>query len=138
MITNLNGYFYFQLSFSEEKEVAFQEVTGLSNELETSSFHELPSVLPKKGKYSNLVLKRGVVATDSLLLQWCQDTVASDFSKPISTHTLYLDLMNEQGEKIIHWVFYDAWPVKLNISSIKDDQISVETLEFAYSYFERS
>lgn len=126
------GLFYFRLSISGEKEASFQEVSGLTIGIENES------LLPKGAKHSNLVLKRGFMTQDGLLSKWCEETLAAGLSAPISLHTLSLELMNEQGNTIMQWFFYDAWPVKWQVASIKDQQLLVETLEFSYSYFEKN
>ncbi len=132
MTTNELGLFYFQLSISVEKQAFFQEASGLTMDIENE-----PS-LPMGAKHSNLVLKRGFVAQDGLLSKWCEQTLGAGLSAPISTYTLSLELLNEQGNRIMQWFFYDAWPVKWQVTSIKDKQLLLETLEFTYSYFNRS
>ncbi len=77
-----NIAFYFQLSSSENSEnvdASFQEVSGLSNEIAPEEMlanesNKFQYKLPKQVKYSNLVLKRGVVSANSELIKWCNDT----------------------------------------------------------------
>jgi phage tail-like protein len=132
MITYELGLFYFQLSISGEKQAFFQEASGLTMDIENE-----PS-LPMGAKHSNLVLKRGFMAQDSILSKWCEQTLGASLNIPISPNTLSLELQNEKREKIIQWNFYNAWPVKWEIAAIENQQFILETLEFTYSYFNRS
>jgi len=140
--------FYFQLQFdgsSSLRDNAFQEVSGLTVELEVEEVreggqnmykHKLPSV----ARYSNLVLKRGFVSVDSPLANWCTATLfLADFTKPIQTIDVKLDLLNEKGTPLASWVFMEAWPVKWSMSDFKsmDSSLAIENLELAYSAFLR-
>jgi len=140
--------FYFQLQFgssSSRRDNAFQEVSGLTVELEVEEVreggqnmykHKLPSV----ARYSNLVLKRGFVSADSPLADWCSNTLLlANFTKPIQTIDVELDLLNAEGTPLASWIFMEAWPVKWSISEFKsmDNSLAIENLELAYSAFLR-
>ncbi|MCC2545353.1 phage tail protein [Hymenobacter sp. BT175] len=139
--------FYFRVSFGAggaSVDNAFQEVSGLTMELETTSIpeggqnlykHRVPTV----GKYSNLVLKRGLVAEGSDLARWCSSTVGADFSAPIVPRQVLVSLLNEDGNPLASWSFDNAWPVKWSISDFKaqENALAIETLELAYSRFQK-
>jgi phage tail-like protein len=124
------------------QDYAFQEAVGLSAEI---AFEEIAEggensfkyKLPTSKKYSNLVLKRGLVTKTSGLANWCAQTVDSDFTTKINTYDLMLMLMNAQGQVLFSWNFFSAWPVKWSVSDLKSAQseVVIETLEFAYNSF---
>ncbi len=146
----MNSYppvaFYFQLSFSGVSgsvDAIFKEVSGLSMEMgveeitegDTNSFkHRVPT----SAKFSNLVLKRGLVSKDSEIIFWCLKTLNGNLEDAIETKNIAITLLDENGNPLKSWSFANAWPVKWmtsNLNSINDELV-IESLEFAYSYFE--
>jgi len=136
--------FYFSLSFPDDNSLmcSFQEASGLSVEMDVEEIAEggenaFKHKVPTENRYPNLVLKRGLTAADSPLLNWCTNTIGSDFSNPISPKTIQVSLMNAEGTSLKTWNFVNAWPVKWSISDFKsqESEVVVEALEFAYSYF---
>lgn len=139
--------FYFQLQFaniSTALDNAFQEAAGLSVEWELEEIrdggqnlykHRLP-IVPK---HTNLVLKRGFVGSNSPLATWCAATLAADFSTPIVPRDVQLTLLNGSDQPLASWSFLDAWPVKWSMSDFKSQEnaLAIETLEFAFSTFQR-
>lgn len=141
--------FYFRLQFgtsSSLRDNAFQEVGGLTVELEVEEVREggqnmYKHKLPTVAKYPNLVLKRGFVAYNSPLATWCNDSLLMvDFTTPIQTSDVQLDLLNKEGTPLASWVFMEAWPVKWSMSDFKsmDNSLALESLEFAYAAFLRT
>lgn len=132
--------FYFQLQFDGAAlglDNAFQEAAGLAIEgaIEASE----PTRLPAEAKYSNLVLRRGFVRSSSVLATWCAATLAADFTVPIQPRNVQLLLLNGAGEALASWLFREAWPVKWSMSEFRsqEDALAIDTLEFAYSAFQR-
>ena len=130
----------FTLDGVQETDTRFQEVSGLTAELgieeiteggENRFLHRLPT----RAKYSNLVLKRGMLH-DSKLIQWFQDAVESFTFEPVD---VLVTLLNENNEPLAGWSFVNAWPVKWTTSDFKAQEgaIVVETIELAYNYFTR-
>ena len=138
--------FYFKVQFGflplDSSDARFQEVSGFTSELgieevveggENRFSHRFPS----RGKYSNLVLKRGLL-TDSELISWMKDAIEEFVFSPT---TVNVTLLNENGEPVGDtFSFINAWPVKWSVSDYKaqDNSLVVETIELAYSYFRRS
>ncbi len=121
-------------------EVCFQEVSGLTQEIGTEDIQEggenrFSHKLPLRGKYNNLVLKRGMFIP-SLLVKWCKDAVENFSFEP---HDVMVFLLNELHIPLAVWSFTDAYPVKLNVSDFKaqDNSIVIETIELAYKYYRR-
>jgi phage tail-like protein len=140
--------FYFRLQFSNPKfgasDNAFQEASGLSVELEIEEVREggqnmYKHRFPTGAKYGNLVLKRGFVSQGSKLAVWCTATTTTDFSRPIETFDVLLHLLDASGEAQATWAFLDAYPVKWSLSDFRaqENALAIETLELAYSMFQR-
>lgn len=139
--------FYFSLAFtgiSSDNDVAFQEASGISSEMDVQEVAEggenrFKYKLPKTGKYSNLILKRGLMTKSSPLATWCQSTILSNLEKAITPKDITVTLLNQDGDKLMAWNFLRAYPVKWSISDLKsqENNLVVETLEFAYTYFEQ-
>lgn len=137
--------FHFRVEFtflpSESKDARFQEVSGLGAELGVEEVVEggenrFTHRLPTYAKYSNLILKRGLLA-DSELIDWCKNAIENFEFEPA---TVNVTLLNEQHQPLADtYSFVNAWPVKWTVSDLKaqDNSIVVETLEIAYNYFTR-
>lgn len=144
--------FHFKVEFQGVKgmdkaaEQRFQDVGGLSFEMETEEFTEggenrFEYKLPKRIKYPNLTLKRGLL-TDSALIDWINDAMRTFFTvlvydfKPAN---ILISLLDEAGNPVAVWHVIQAYPVKWNVSNFnsKENEIAVETIELSYQYFER-
>lgn len=127
------------IGFSES---SFKEVSGLSMEMGVEEIAEggvngYKHRVPTTAKFSNLILKRGMVTSYSGVAQWCFDTLEDGLEEGIDTKTIVVNLLDESGLPLKSWVFVDAWPVKWAVSDLNsmNNEIAIETLEFAYSYF---
>ncbi|WP_055442543.1 phage tail protein [Lacinutrix himadriensis] len=134
--------FYFKLTFKEE-DIGFQEVSGISKEIGVEEVvsggeNRLKYRLPKTFKFSNLVLKRGIVAKNSQLFKWCVSTIEEGLIKAIVINDFTVSLLDKDGLVLKEWTFHDAYPVKYSVSDLSPDPnaIAIESLAFAYSYFE--
>lgn len=122
---------------------SFQEVSGITvnikNEVLTEGGENRYSYrVPGRADYSNLVLKRGYVSGSSELADWTIDTMSSTRAEKVTTKHLMVSLLDSKSEVLTAWFFYNAWPVKSEISSLNamENKILVETMEFSYLYFE--
>ncbi|ELR71193.1 hypothetical protein C900_02997 [Fulvivirga imtechensis AK7] len=124
----------------------FKEVSGITMEIENGqtvkeggengAVHELPG----RTKYSDLVLKRGLLKPNTELTDWCMSFFNNDFSKPLQTKDIYVQLLNDQGEPVFTWLFKSAHPKKMEISGFNstgsgDAGIVVETITLKYETF---
>lgn len=126
-------------------EAGFQEVKGLSAEMETEPINEsgenrFVHKVPKTVQHSNLELKRGLIVSSSLFGAWCLEQLASDLNSKIVTKDLVVHLLDqstEGGKPIISWAFARAYPVKWEIGQLNagKSEIIVESLSIAYAYF---
>jgi len=145
--------FYFKVEFigvdgmGEDTEQRFQEVSGLSVEVEVEELKEggenrFTYKLPKRAKYPNLVLKRGLLQ-GTKIIEWLNNAVSNYFNvidysfKPAD---ILVTLMDEAGGEVAVWNVVQAYPVKMSTSDFKasENAIVVETIELAYQYFKRT
>jgi phage tail-like protein len=89
-----------------------------------------------RGRYSPLVLKRGLV-TSSRVIQWCRDAIENLDIEPV---TIQVSLLNEQHEPLQTFTFFNAWPKKWSVSAFnaEENRIVIETLDIVYQYFKKS
>ncbi len=129
-----------------DKEQRFQEVSGLSFDIEVEEYREggenrFSHKFPKRARYPNLVLKRGFLQ-DSAVIGWFKDAMTTFFTVVIydfKPADILVTLMNEAGEPLAVWNVVAAYPVKYAASGFNATQnaVMVETIELAYQYFER-
>lgn len=136
--------FHFKVEFpgagKGDADTRFQEVGGLSaeitlEELAVGGENRFNYRLPGRAKYSNLILKRGMLK-DSGLISWFTKAIEDFDFKPIDVNVY---LLNEKHEISSSWIFMQAYPVKWVISDFKAQESSIvaETIELAYQYFRR-
>lgn len=134
--------FHFKVEFngisSQDKDVQFQSVSGLSVDIETEEFAEggenrFKHKFPVRSKFPNLVLKRGMV-TDSQLIKWCRNAIESFEFEPVD---LTVKLLNENHEPLVTWNVVHAYPIKWEVEELDAEQskVTIETIELAYNYF---
>jgi len=129
-----------------DSEQRFQEVSGLSFEIETETFREggenrFEYKLPKRAKYPNLVLKRGMLP-GTAFLDWFNSAMNTYFTVAVydfKPADITVTLMDEADNAVAVWNVKQAYPVKWTMSDLKsmENAIMIETIELAYQYFER-
>ncbi|MBO9618702.1 MAG: phage tail protein [Niabella sp.] len=146
--------FHFKVEFTgvdgsgADAEQRFQEVSGLSVEIETETIREggenrFEYKLPKRAKYPNLVLKRGMLAS-TVLLKWFKAATSAYFlaidpSSDFKPSDILITLLDESDQPVAIWNVVQAYPLKWSVSDLRanDNAVLVETIELAYQYFER-
>ena len=138
--------FYFRLSFlgaASKLDVAFQEISGLSVQIDTEEVtcggeNRFKYRLPKLPKYQNLVLKRGVTYMDSPLRTWCSNTFKNGLNKGIEPKDLEIVLLDENADPCFQWVVYKAYPVawQASVLNAEKSELMIETIELSFNYFE--
>lgn len=137
--------FHFKVEFpgvgTADADSRFQEVSGLTAEITTEELvvggeNRFTYRLPVRAKYSNLVLKRGMLK-DSGLVGWFRNAVEAFQFKPVDVNVY---LLNEKHEVSASWVFIQAYPVKWVVSDFKasENALVIESIELAYQYFRRN
>ena len=138
--------FYFKLSFSGisgQVEASFKEVSGITMEMGVEEIAEggvngYKHRVPTTAKFSNLVLKRGLIPKDSELAKWCTSTINGGLEEAIQTKMITVHLLDASRKPLQSWSFANAWPVKWAVSDFNsmNNDIAIETLEFAYNNFQ--
>jgi phage tail-like protein len=133
--------FYYKVNFessSEPNDARFQSVSGLNVEYDTEEYKEggenrFTHKLPVRTKYSDLVLKRGML-TGSEVTKWFLDAFRE---RVFQARTVNVILMNEKSEPLRTWNVAHAVPKKWTVSDLNanENSIVVETLELTYQYF---
>jgi phage tail-like protein len=116
-------------------DILFQKVSGLGSTVETTPVEEggqnlYTQLLPKKIKYENLVLQRGVVVGSPLVIEF--NVAMSQFK--FSPSNVLVTLLDHTRLPIAGWLFMKAYPVKWSVSDLDADANSVviEHMELAY------
>jgi phage tail-like protein len=144
--------FHFKVEFQgvsgmdKDEEHRFQDVSGLSFEIETETLKEggenrFEYKLPKRAKYPNLVLKRGLL-TGSAILDWMKSAMNTFFTVVVydfKPADIMITLLDEADQPVAIWNVVQAYPLKWSVSDFKstENTVVVETIELAYQYFER-
>jgi phage tail-like protein len=134
------GFYYrVEVSISKNKDdVRFQSVSGLSVEYDMEEYKEggenrFTHKLPVRTKYSDLVLRRGML-TGSDVIQWCLKALRDREFVPADVNVI---LMNEKSEPLRSWKVAHAIPKKWVVSDLNanENAVVIETLELSYRYF---
>jgi phage tail-like protein len=133
--------FYYKVEFGiskDKNDVRFQSVSGLTVEYDYESFKEggenrFEHKLPVRTKYSDLVLKRGMLI-DSGVIKWFVKAFRDRDFEPTEVNVI---LMNEKSESLRTWNVVNAIPKKWTISDLNANESSlvIETMELTYRYF---
>lgn len=136
--------FYFTVS-GLGADTSFQEVSGLTSEMGTEAYQEggenrFKHALPTGVTHPKLVLKRGTGAVDSPLVKWCKEVLEGGLANPIKPKSIYVKLLDENGDPLRTWSFGGAYPVKWEVDSFNStkNQVAIETIELSYSYSYRT
>ncbi len=128
------------LSSQEGIDSKFQSVSGLSTEIETEEYSEggenrFKHQLPNKAKYSNLVLKRGVIVSSDFI-SWCRNSM-ENFEFETRDLVITLQGGEESSASSMVWNVVGAYPVKWEVSEFnaEENKLAIETIELKYKYF---
>jgi phage tail-like protein len=140
--------FYFKVQIagsSSDDDAAFTEVSGLDMEIDVEEIKEggenaFVHRLPGRVKHGNLVLKRGILAKNSQFANWCQWVLQYGADGSVPCYDLNVFLLDADGTPLLTWNCSHAWPVKWSVGGFNSTQneVAVETLEFAYRQLTRS
>ncbi|MCI5221335.1 MAG: phage tail protein [Candidatus Electrothrix sp. AR4] len=126
---------------------SFQEVSGLTAELETEDVEEggenrFVHHLPKQIKHPKLVLKRGIAEKKSSLVSWCMEVLESDFNISFSTKDIRVYLLGRKGGKdaLRGWSLNNALPVSWETEPFNStkNEVAIEKIELSYNELKRT
>lgn len=137
--------FYFKVTFSGQQgveEIAFQEVSGLSAELDVETRQEggvndAVLYLPKGLKTGRVTMKRAMLpagsGTGARFADWIQQTLDFDEDRPIQPRDLLIHLLDAKGETLHLWECGGTYPVKWSTESFESQKnaVAIVNLEFA-------
>lgn len=119
-------------------DIRFQEVSGLSTEIEMETRVEGGELrfvhqLPVRAKFGDVTLKRGKFL-GSGILHWCKQATDEFKFKPSN---VMISLMNADHIPLYNWYLINAIPKRLEVSGInaQNSEIVVETLVLSYQYY---
>jgi phage tail-like protein len=125
--------FQFTVDFGGET-TNFQDVILPESEIEVIEYRDGSDVSsgvrkkPGLTKYSNLVLKRGLIKS-SELYKWFKQTKQGTLER----RDITVSILNEEKEPFATWRFKNCWPTKYSGSTLKakGNEVVMETLEIA-------
>lgn len=118
--------------------VAFTEVSGLTIEHDTTTYHESLTVggisgtrilhMPGQKKAATVTLKKGLVVANSVatLYKWISQITINQVEKK----DVYVRLCDETGTAVISWKIINAFPTKLDAPTFdaKSNDAAIESL----------
>jgi phage tail-like protein len=128
-----------------DSDTSFQEVSGFQVEIETEDVVEggqnrFVHRLPTRTKYSNLVLKRGVVTTASPFGRWVQQAMSNGLVRQKDdARNIVVQLMDETRAPLVVWKVFGAYPLRWEHSQLnsRSEEVLTETIELTYQFFQR-
>lgn len=142
------GAFYYEVrveGFADNNECSFLEVSGIGSRMDLQEVREggenrFSHKLPSATRFENLVLRRGMLV-GSALIGWCRKALVEGTFEPRTVNVLLLSPPRSEGgkaETLVTWKFVKAYPVSWTVADLKsmESELTVETLELAYQYFE--
>ena len=124
--------------FPSGTDVQFQEVSGLTVDLEMETYNEggenrFVHKLPVQTTYSDVTLKRAVTKASSVV-KWCKDALESFEFHPIPVNII---LLNELHIPVTRWTLVNAIPQHWEMSSLNAEanELLIENLVLSYQFF---
>ena len=133
--------FYFSVQLGDDKDVTFQEVTGLQTETKVIEYRHgnspLFSTIKMPGLTSggNVTMKKGIFAKDTKFFDWYLETKKRESFK---RRVVVVNLLDEGGNPKMTWTLNNAWPTKVTGTDLKSDgnDVAVESIEIAFETLE--
>jgi len=121
---------------TDQKDIAFQEVTGLEAETQVIEYRHGNSPvfstikMPGIAKYGNVTMKKGTFVNDNTFWTWYHQ-IAMNTIKRID---VIIKLLDETGKVTMMWTLANAWPTKIQGTDLKSDgnEVAVETIEIVH------
>ena len=86
--------------------------------------------MPGMQKYSNITLKRGTFKGDNEYFEWWNTVKLNT----IERRDITIKLLNEERDPIVVWKVRNAWPLKVQSTTLKADgsEVAIETMELVH------
>jgi phage tail-like protein len=132
--------FYFSVQLGDDKDVSFQEVTGLQTETKAIEYRHgnspyfSPVKMPGLRSVGNVTMKKGIFAKDAKFFAWYSEITMN----LIKRRTVVINLLNEKGDPQVTWTLNNAWPTKITGTDLKSDgnEVAVESIELVFETLE--
>jgi phage tail-like protein len=118
-----------------DKEAFFQEVTGLSAEIQQNEYlhgnsKAFSTVKMPGKKFGNVTLKKGIFKDDKGFWDLYKQVVMNTFERK----TITISLLDEKNGVAMSWTLANAFPCKITVTDMKSDanEPAVETMELAH------
>ena len=133
--------FYFSVQLGDDKDVTFQDVTGLQTETKVIEYRHGNSPLfstikmPGLSSVGNVTMKKGIFAKDTKFFDWYLETKKRESFK---RRVVVVNLLDEGGNPKMTWTLNNAWPTKVTGTDLKSDgnDVAVESVEIAVETLE--
>lgn len=129
----------FEIFPQAPNDARFQSVTGLNVDVGLDTYNEggenrFVHRLPARNKYSDLILKRGMMLVSGLSA-WCTDSIENFNYQPTN---LLISLLNEDHLPVSSWYVTNAIPIKYEITGLnaEQNQIVIESITLRYEYYQ--
>lgn len=127
--------YHFDVSFGGTS-LRFTEVSGLDIQVEVIDFRDGSMKeyntlkMPGQHRYSNLILKRGIVQGDTEFFDWMKTVQGGQPQR----RDMQVRLLNEEHNPVYVWKLRNAFPVRYSGPHFNsmNSELAVETLEIAY------
>ncbi|HKP84945.1 MAG TPA: phage tail protein [Blastocatellia bacterium] len=118
----------------------FSECSGFGSNVEVIEYREggdstTVRKLPGKTTYSDIVLKWGVTVTRELY-DWHLQVINGQISRRNGS----VVILNDVGEEVVRWNFFNAWPSKYDPVDLnaKGNDVAIDTLTVSCERLERA
>ena len=127
--------FSFKVVIDDQKEVLFQEISGLEVETQQIEYRHGTSAqfsvakMPGLVKAGNITMKKGVFVNDNKFWDWYKQIRSTNIQRVPVT----VQLLDESGNPMMTWTLNNAWITKITPAdpSATGTEVAVETLEIA-------
>ncbi|MEM9214359.1 MAG: phage tail protein [Cyanobacteria bacterium P01_F01_bin.150] len=120
-------------------DIRFQSVSGIKSTIEIDTITEggenlFEHRLPKRVKYNDLILKRGMVMGSPLNIEF---NIAMSLMQASPSNVLVM-LLNPDDVPIASWLFLNAFPKEWAVSDLNAQQseVVIDTMTLAYTRFQ--
>lgn len=128
--------FYFSVDWGDQKNLAFQEVSGLEVETQEVEYRHGNSPvfatikMPGITKNGTVTMKKGVFAKDNTFWAWYSQIKLNTIKRVPVT----IKLLDEKGNPTMTWTLTNAWPKKVSGTDLKSDgnEVAIESIEIAH------
>ncbi|UKT65285.1 phage tail protein [Pedobacter mucosus] len=116
--------------------IGFAEISGLNIEIESVIVRDSSSAvdsgrkIPGIRKFSNIILKRGIVKGDNDFFNW----INTKSNGTIERRNISINLLDEAHNPIFTWSVKNAFPIKYSgpVLIANDSEVAIETLELTH------